>query len=790
MKIVCDCGAKYAFDVTADNLRSPVAFSCPNCGQDWSAAINQQIREQFGVGSDASPDVHQVTAAGVADVTVPPVSASKRPPLRIQLPPQVTSASSDETGVAERFCSRHPSAQALQVCAVCGKRICAKCAGLFAGCCSPLCKEQAALRGGKVSRSGRQYESDEARRLRHFGWLVKLGLCLALLVLGAWLWYAWWGSRPRPVVTLRFENDPAFAGTSVVAGEQVIFLHGLKLGRYDLSAKRQVWLQSMVDEKTIRSQAEQDLRQMQAMVAAGQSSGTIPSLEQRIRDLTRVTESVFQLRVFEHSIWVADDETARQFDWDTGKQLRAVPFLGDFNEARLKGSQLEIGQVLNDSTIQLTRLDLVSGQMTTEPLGTNLTSGAAGSSTSRPPSGKTKVTRKGIADLSAGQLGAAVASGSWAGKLAAPATIAVTRRQQEALQLMAEDDEVQKAGRNPATSSARMPLAESVQVFPSGSGWVQLTAQLLQQNIVARSAMRAAPAKSALDSGLSAGATTEVANELLNEMARNAGQDKVEEDQSRYAVRLHRIGAAAAPDWEGEVLGVPQLYPQATVNVLVAGTTLLVLDQQNRRKWESALMYPLAEAGDLAVRHRDRLGPVVEHDQSLYVFDQGVLSALDLATGAARWRLPSVGVRGLFFDDAGALYVNTTTASPDRIKYARQIDVSERAGNLTLKLDAKNGKEQWRYVEGGWLAYVSGRYLYAVDYTPPRDDDADEDQQTLAALGLGTTPHLNIRRLNPKNGRVMWNYYQPHGAWDIEMRDNVLSLVLKREVLILKFLAL
>lgn len=793
MKIVCDCGAKYAFDVTADNLRSPVTFSCPNCGQDLSAAINQQIHEQFGVASDATTDGHPTTDAGTVDVPTPAVSTSKRPPLRIQLSPQSTSAPADETRATERFCSRHPSGLATQACVVCGKGICAKCAGLFADCCSPLCKEKAALRGEKTSRSGRRYESDEARRLRHFGWLVKLGLCLALLVLGAWLWYAWWGSQPRPVATLRFENDPAFAGTSVITGEQVIFLHGLKLGRYDLSAKRQVWLQSVVDEKMVRAQAEQDLRQMQAMVADGQSRGTIPSLEQRIRDLTRVTESGFQLRVFGHSIWVADGETARQFDWDTGRPQRAVPFSGDFDEARLKGSQLEIGQLVNDATIQLTRLDLVSGQMSTELLGTNSIGGAAGIHAAQSPSDKIEVARKGVADLSAQQLGAAVASGSVAGKLAAPATIAVTRRQQEALQLMAEDDGAQKVGRSSSPASGKMPSAESVQVFPSGSGWVQLTTRLLQPNLVARSAMRAAPAKSALDGGLSAGATTEVANELLNEMARNAGQDKVVEDQSRYAVRLHRLGDAAAPDWEGEVIGAPQLYPQATVNVLVAGTTLLVLDQQNRKKWESLLMYPLAEAADLASHHRDKrygLGPVVEHDQSLYVFDQGVLSAFDLATGSARWRLPSVGVRGLFFDGAGALYVNTTTASPDRIKYARQIDVSERAGNLTLKLDATNGKERWRYAEGGWLTYASGRYLYAVDYTPPRDDDEDEDQQTLAALGLGTTPHLNIRRLNPKNGRVMWNYYQPHGAWAIEVRDNILQLVLKQEVLILKFLAL
>ena len=53
------------------------------------------------------------------------------------------------------------------------------------------------------------------------------------------------------------------------------------------------------------------------------------------------------------------------------------------------------------------------------------------------------------------------------------------------------------------------------------------------------------------------------------------------------------------------------------------------------------------------------------------------MSAFDLATGNARWRLPSVGVVGLFFDDQDNVYVNTTTGNPDDIKYSRQIDINQ-----------------------------------------------------------------------------------------------------------------
>ena len=40
------------------------------------------------------------------------------------------------------------------------------------------------------------------------------------------------------------------------------------------------------------------------------------------------------------------------------------------------------------------------------------------------------------------------------------------------------------------------------------------------------------------------------------------------------------------------------------------------------------------------------LGPCVERKDSLYVIDAGVLTAYDLATGKARWRLPSIGICG------------------------------------------------------------------------------------------------------------------------------------------------
>ena len=42
---------------------------------------------------------------------------------------------------------------------------------------------------------------------------------------------------------------------------------------------------------------------------------------------------------------------------------------------------------------------------------------------------------------------------------------------------------------------------------------------------------------------------------------------------------------------------------------------------------------------------------------------------------------------GMFFDEEDMLYLNTTTASHERLKYSRQIDLSQKDVSVVLKLD-------------------------------------------------------------------------------------------------------
>ena len=131
----------------------------------------------------------------------------------------------------------------------------------------------------------------------------------------------------------------------------------------------------------------------------------------------------------------------------------------------------------------------------------------------------------------------------------------------------------------------------------------------------------------------------------------------------------------------------------------------------------------------------------MERGGALYVFDQEVLTAFDLKTGAVRWRLPSVGIVGVFFDDKGMMVVNTTTATPDTVKYSRQIDVTQKIAAIVLKIDPGTGKILWSADPGGFVSYVSGKYIYLV-----QSYDADDQKENLWSTGLEPKSHVWIRR--------------------------------------------
>jgi hypothetical protein len=63
VKIECECGQNYAFDVEPVNSRMPTAVTCPSCGADGTAAANDYIAQQLQLAQPAPVAAATATAA-------------------------------------------------------------------------------------------------------------------------------------------------------------------------------------------------------------------------------------------------------------------------------------------------------------------------------------------------------------------------------------------------------------------------------------------------------------------------------------------------------------------------------------------------------------------------------------------------------------------------------------------------------------------------------------------------------------------------------------------------------
>jgi hypothetical protein len=375
---------------------------------------------------------------------------------------------------------------------------------------------------------------------------------------------------------------------------------------------------------------------------------------------------------------------------------------------------------------------------------------------------------------------------SYAGKIALPVLIANARNQQRIAAELAEQ--------NGATPPPPTELAKAIeewdntQIIAAADGPVQFTRTLLEKKLVAREAMKAPPKKAALDGNVSAANSLAVAQDMLNEMQREVSS-KVVEDLSRYQVSVKRAGAST-PIWTGEVVGPPKFHALKTVDIITAGTTAIALDHENKKLWQGSLNFPVAggryefDDEESEEQSGSGLGPCVERGDTVYIFDQGSLAAFDRATGNSRWRLPSVGVSGLWFDEKGAIYVNTTTAGPDSIRYSKQIDLSSQTLSQIIKVDPKTGKTLWTREGAKHISYMWKNMIYTTDSFVGDDPDGEG-----TISGVAFPPFLRIRRIDPGSGRIVWEHVQKRCPIAMHFHENTIQLLFRKEVQHLKMMS-
>jgi hypothetical protein len=318
--------------------------------------------------------------------------------------------------------------------------------------------------------------------------------------------------------------------------------------------------------------------------------------------------------------------------------------------------------------------------------------------------------------------------------------------------------------------------------LPAGANVIQLKTKLLEKRMVAYEAMKK-PGESTLNKpGLSARDSMKAAGELLNEMQRERTGGMALENESRYQVTLRRFAPADAPDWTGEVNGPPMIFPQNTVDVLVAGKSITVFNKKNAKLWDAKLTYPVADSMGSDFPESDAAAPCLEEGGTLYFFDKGVLTAFDLRSGTARWRVTSVGISRIARDSSGMLYVAATSASPDSIQYSQQIRITDKDYPVLLKIDPASGKVLWRAERIGDQCYASGKFVYAT-----RAQISGLDIMNGTMNSADAPFHFRIYRINPSDGALLWEVYRQKAPRHVRVQKSHVLLQFADEVQLIGF---
>jgi hypothetical protein len=845
MKVQCPCGAKYSIDVTPEMARDPIRFFCPNCETDLSGPINEMVHQELGhqpapvaqlleaepVAAAAAPPraarrVILAPAAAPSPEPPPPAPSAPAPaaPARLGIAKSASAAThgkavetAPDVGAANADdgtpCPKHQGEFSVAHCYLCRKPICPKCMELFGYVCSPLCRAKAEANGINVPVYALQKSVIEARQWRK---IFRLGAAAGgglVVLLCVWIWWAWFATVPHAVFSVRFP-EVSYAGNSrIVDKNQIIFLHGGLLARYPLGSKKAAWTNEIITAQQFEAEVDRQMNEYKAMLKRAIDHGAdseyrphVPNQADLEKAVQQEMEGSLQLFVQDKNIWIARDGKLTQYDWDTGKPGKEIALPSGRAEAAVNGSELQFTDENGYGQHVVTHISLATGESRTEEIGEPKPSAVLAETKAIKPARKSAPAKKdtkgaGLPNtpgvdsdkpMDPGQVAQDAQNLPYAAKIALPATLSNAKHQNEILKELKDDEEpsatAARAGAGGRSAADMMDFFNGRSCVNSKYGNVEWSSKVLERIGKNRQVLKAKPARSALENNPSVTNTAAIANEILNDMQRDRGGDSVTEDISRYQVTVRRPESKDVPDWVGEVIGPPDVIEQKTVTVVAGGAMIVVLDKNNKKLWDAKLSYNIGKGSSLDDNDPGQtsigLGPCVEHDDALYVFDEASLTAYDLAKGDVRWRVPTIGICGLFFDENGSVYVNSTTADLDTIRFARQIDIDKKISASVLRVDCKTGKVYWTTQPGGFISHVDGKFIFC--FASHQAPDLDPDSLTTLPGMLDSA--MDIRRLDQKTGKVVWDYPERRAPLSVRFSGNIIELVFRKEVEVLKFL--
>ncbi|MDB6067228.1 MAG: Pyrrolo-quinoline quinone [Pedosphaera sp.] len=786
IKVECTCGTRFEFEVEPVHGRMPVRINCPACGLDATAAANAIIETQSHPQPAAAsppppahpsaPAEHQgLRIAKSASTHAPVASPSPAVPAQIEVPQQVGEpAAANE---ASKPCHKHHSEPAADVCCVCAKPICLICMEQFGHVCSVYCRQQATLKRIYVPVYARQ-KSVVTGKLQRMGRRISYAVAALLLsLLAFWVWYGWFARNPKIVYTVAIPKSDSRLKNSyredefydLIAPNQLLSIKSKRLTLLDVTQQKELWSVPLQNEaetglvKAARAKNDEIIKRtpkvydVDTNVEMTRYAGLDPLGYED--DFAFANPHVIATI---NDIWICFPNRLARFDRSTGSR-KEVPIHDQIFSVTHGNEAILVVSGNSQGPAVLTRIALPEGTAQTEDISTPTPPQASkvevkNNSSSNKAAMSTETAEKTQAE-SARKLKSSLGQAMVAGGMNATSTVS-------------------KAKQKAADEESILDMFDSYQhpYVLAGPNVMQFKTKLLEQKMISHETMKP-KGKSIMESGnLTAGQSMDAAQEVLNDMRREQGGGVTQEDVSRYQVTLHRRFAKDIPDWTGEVTGPPAFFPLKTVDVVAAGQAISVFNKSNKKLWDAKLTYSVAS------RYSEEQAPCLETKDALYFADLGILARYDLATGTVRWRLNSVGISRIQADERGKLYINTTTAGPESIKYSEQINIHDKIHPVILKVDPETGKVLWRLDSVGDECLLSDKFLYATRVST-----------AYAALRLeeGPDTHFNLNLLDPSNGNVIWNYHEGNRRIiRTEVQKNWILLHFDDKVIVLKFFSL
>ena len=628
-----------------------------------------------------------------------------------------TSAAVPVTTTATNFCFRHLKNPAVETCRVCGKPICEACMRQYGYACSIYCRKRAEETGIDLPVYAKHEVVLAARITQVAAWILRVAVVLVMAGLGAWIWYAFFASQPRVIYSESLPHGDRARFYQLLAPDQVLSIKAGQMTLFDVAQQRPLW-SAPLDVKFYRPPPRDP---------------SVPDVEEQVSLYPEP-----RVMATTNDLWVLFPDRLVQYDRHGGNVKQQIAMSPPFSALAQNDAAFTV--IYSDESGQqaMTRISLADGAVKTERVHFSSMPGA--------PPGRAPQKPVMTTPMNYGQLNQIIA----ATKSSLP-------------------------GNAPQTG----PKNPGDQFVADGADFVQVKLALLEHKTITHQAMKAANKKTEADGNLTAGQSLEAAQEMMNDTRRAQTGGVEEEDVSRYQVTLHQCPDNSVPEWTGEVVGPPSFFALKALNILAARNVIRVFDKNNKLLWTANLTYPIAShySEDFAF---GTYPPCVESDGILYVFDQGMLTSFDPATGAVNWRLTSVGISRLQPDGQGHLYVASTTASPDTIQFSQQVDFSSKAAPLILKVDTRSGRVLWRTEGLGDECYLSGKFVYA----------ARAEESPMITPGEDPVYDFDLYRLSPADGHPLWRYSQSRQSVQIQVQENEILLHFKGALQIVKFLSL